>query len=58
MNESPEPRAQVYEVTSVLTAAPGVSIEEALAAARLQGYQALHVDRTTNTATILWFKKA
>lgn len=53
------PRAQVEEVTSVLTPAPGVSLQQALADAQLQlpPDATIEIDEKANTATIRWFKR-
>lgn len=52
-----EPLAEIEEVTSVLTAADGVPIDQALADAGLSGYQDITINREANTATVTWFKK-
>lgn len=48
-----EPRVEIEEVISVLRPAPGVSIEQAILDAHLEGYSKLEVFE--DHAVITWF---
>ena len=48
---------EIQEVKSILTAASGVTIAQALADAQIQGANRIEVDPIRNEATITWFKK-
>lgn len=48
---------QLEEVTSILTPADGVTLDQSLADAALLGYQVLDRDDENNRATITWFKR-
>ena len=51
------PLVQIEEVSSVLTPAEGVSLDDAIRDAELAGYRVIEIDRARNEARITWFKR-
>lgn len=50
-------KVAIEEVSSVLTPAPGVSLDQAIADAELLGYRVIKRDYESNQAVIVWFKR-
>lgn len=50
-----EPRVQVEEVSSVLTPAPGVSVEQALADANISGADKIEIEG--GNIVVTWYRR-
>jgi len=50
-----KPVVEIEEITSVLTPAPGVSLDQALKDAKLTGYKTL--EKHGDHAVITWYKR-
>lgn len=48
---------EIEEVNSIIQAAPGISIYQAIHDAQLEGFDSIEIDRSTNSAIVRWFKK-
>jgi hypothetical protein len=49
--------AEIYEITSILTPADGVPLDQAIRDAELAGFQVLDIDYEKNVARIVWYKR-
>jgi hypothetical protein len=50
-------KVAVLKISSVLTPADGVSLDDAIADAELAGFQAIDKDYVNNRALIVWYER-